>query len=53
MPPDLKKFHPGDWGSNDGKHKKKSEYWITVWIHTSKAARRNLKLDQCKTWGNK
>jgi hypothetical protein len=35
-PPDLGKFHPDDWGSNDGKHKTKSEYWLTVWIHTSK-----------------
>ena len=40
-PPDLGKFHPDDWGSNGGKHKTKSGYWLTVWIHTSKAARRN------------
>jgi hypothetical protein len=43
-PPDLGNFHPDDWGSNDGKHKTKSGYWLTVWIHTSKAARRNLNL---------
>jgi hypothetical protein len=41
-PPGDKKYHPDDWGSNDGKHKKKSEYWLTVRVHTSKAARRNL-----------
>jgi hypothetical protein len=41
VPPDLEKFHPGDWGSNDGKSKTKTEYWLTVWIHTSKAAHRN------------
>jgi hypothetical protein len=44
--PGDKKYHPGDWGtcwgSNDGKFKKKAEYWLTVWVHTSKAARRNL-----------
>ena len=34
MPPGLQKYHPDDWGSNDGKHKKKSEYWLTVWVHT-------------------
>jgi hypothetical protein len=26
-PPGDKKYHPDDWGSNDEKHKKKSEYW--------------------------
>ena len=51
-PPDLQKYHPDDWGSNDGKHKKKSEYRITVWIHTSKAARRNLNttMDPLEAW---
>jgi hypothetical protein len=40
--PPLEKFHPDDWGSNDGKHKtSKSEYWLAVRIHTSKASRRN------------
>ena len=41
LPPGGKKYHPGDWGSNDGKSKKKTEHWLTVWIHTSKAAFRN------------
>ena len=51
-PPDFGKFHPDDWGSNDGKHKTKSEYWLTVWIHTSKAARRNhnFTMDPLEAW---
>jgi hypothetical protein len=51
-PPGLEKFHPGDWGSNDGKFKTKTEYWLTVWIHTSKAARRNhnFTMDPLEAW---
>jgi hypothetical protein len=36
------KYHPGDWGSNDGVTKKKAEHWLAVRIHTTKAALRNL-----------
>jgi hypothetical protein len=28
--PGDKKYHPDDWGSNDGKFKNKAEYWLTT-----------------------
>jgi hypothetical protein len=33
LDPCGEKYHQGDWGSNDGVSKKKSEYWTTIWVH--------------------
>jgi hypothetical protein len=30
-------YHQDDWGSNDGMSKNKAEYWLTVWVHITKA----------------
>jgi hypothetical protein len=50
--PGGKKYRPGDWGSNDGMSKNKAEYWLTVWIHITKAALRNLiiTMDPLEAW---
>ena len=45
--PGGKKYRPGDWGSNDGMSKNKAEYWLTVWIHITRAALRNLIIAMC------
>jgi hypothetical protein len=52
VPLGRKKFHPDDWKFNDGKSKTKTKHWLTVWIHTSKAALRNhnITMDPLVAW---
>jgi hypothetical protein len=40
--PSGEKYHPDDWGSDDGVTKKKAGHWLTIWVHITKAALRNL-----------